>query len=133
MFTKRNTIQKQLILSAVAKLNIHANAEQVYEFLAKDNPHISKATVYRNLAQMADSGQLQSAGVFNGATCYDHNLHTHYHFACDKCGAIFDVEKNSLQQDIIENFVNSYANNDFKIKNHNLSFSGICKKCDGDN
>ena len=46
---RRNTIQKQLVLEAVAQLHNHPTAEQVYAQVVKEHPTISKATVYRNL------------------------------------------------------------------------------------
>ena len=42
---KRNTIQKQLVLEAVAQLHNHPTAEQVYAQVVKAHPTISKATV----------------------------------------------------------------------------------------
>ena len=41
---KRNTIQKQLVLEAVAQLHNHPTAEQVYAQVVKAHPTISKAT-----------------------------------------------------------------------------------------
>jgi len=70
---KRNTIQKQLVLDAVKELNIHATAEQVFEYVVKKHTSISKATVYRNLSQMAESGELLNIGSFYGSAHYDHN------------------------------------------------------------
>ena len=123
MNAKRNTIQKNLIYNAVKELNIHANAEQVYEYVVAVHPSISKATVYRNLGQMAQSGELLNIGNFYGATHYDHNCHNHYHFICEKCKRVFDI--NTRFPDV-ENIKSPEG---IKIKTHNLSFSGICDEC----
>ncbi|MCL2234523.1 MAG: transcriptional repressor [Firmicutes bacterium] len=124
---KRNTIQKQLILSAVKSLNIHATAEEVYEHVVKDNPSISKATVYRNLSQMAKDGELLNIGNFSGSAHYDHNLHEHHHFVCNKCGAVFDVDCDLAMLEQLKKTIPH--SNDFEIKNYNLSFDGVCSKC----
>jgi len=123
MNAKRNTIQKNLIYNAVKELNIHANAEQVYEYVVAVHPSVSKATVYRNLGQMAQSGELLNIGNFYGATHYDHNCHDHYHFICEKCKRVFDI--NTRFPDV-ENIKSPEG---IKIKTHNLSFSGICDEC----
>jgi len=123
MNTKRNTIQKNLIYNAVKELNIHANAEQVYEYVVAVHPSVSKATVYRNLGQMAQSGELLNIGNFYGATHYDHNCHDHYHFICEKCKRVFDI--NTRFPDV-ENIKSPKG---IKIKTHNLSFSGLCDEC----
>jgi len=124
MNIKRNTIQKQLIFDAVKALNIHATAEQVYEYIAKENPSISKATVYRNLSQMAEAGTLLNIGSFFEATHYDHNVHKHYHFACKACNAVFDVDGD------FPDLINLLEKTEkFDVTNCNISFSGLCKKC----
>jgi len=126
-FAKRNTIQRQLILDAVKALDIHATAEQVYEYLVKTTPSISKATVYRNLSQMAVAGELLNAGNLGGITHYDHNTHEHYHFVCNLCGAVFDVE---CDIDLIARIKNSVKPSiKFELENYNLSFNGACRFC----
>ena len=42
---KRNTIQKQLVLDAVAQLADHPTADEVYAHIAQKHPTVSKATV----------------------------------------------------------------------------------------
>jgi len=121
---KRNTIQRQLILEAVKELNIHANAEQVVEYLSKKHPAIGRATVYRNLNSMSESGELLRAGNFYGTTHYDHNCHEHYHFICSSCKKIFDVEGNL--NDVFERFRTTEG---FDIMDCNISFSGLCWEC----
>ena len=49
---RRNTIQRKLVLDTVRNLD-HPNAEQVYGEIITKHPHISKATVYRNLNLLA--------------------------------------------------------------------------------
>ena len=124
MENKRNTIQRQLILGAVKELDIHATAEQIIEHLTHNYPSIGRATVYRNLSQMADSGELLRAGSFYGSTHYDHNCQEHYHFICSACRRIFDVE-GSLS-DVYKKLKHTVG---FDIDNCNISFSGFCWEC----
>lgn len=56
---KRNTIQRTLVLEAVNHLRSHATAEEVYDAIVQQHPHISKGTVYRNLNQLAKDGEIQ--------------------------------------------------------------------------
>ncbi|MCL1789272.1 MAG: transcriptional repressor [Oscillospiraceae bacterium] len=123
----RNTIQKQIILNAVKELNIHASAEQVYEYIIKTHPTISKTTVYRNMKQLADSGKLLNIGIHHGATHYDHNCREHYHFICDDCQKIFDVDNFPFVFSEIRNKIESMGG--FKISNCQLSFTGLCPIC----
>ena len=120
---KRNTVQRQLIFDAVKDLNIHASAEQVVEYLGKKHPSIGRATVYRNLNYMSETGELLRIGSFYGTTHYAHNCHEHYHFICDSCRRIFDVEGSI--SDIYERF----DTEGFDITECNVSFSGLCWEC----
>ncbi|MCL2035710.1 MAG: transcriptional repressor [Oscillospiraceae bacterium] len=124
MDNKRNTIQRRLIFDALKELNIHATAEQVYEHVAAGHPSISKATVYRNLGQMSESGEIINIGSFYGSAHYDHRCHDHYHFICEKCKRVFDI--NSYFPEICSHITNADG---FEIKSHNLSFSGLCREC----
>ena len=67
---KRNTIQKQLVLEAVAQLHNHPTAEQVYAQVVKAHPTISKATVYRNLASLSEDGRLRHLPMPAGHAYY---------------------------------------------------------------
>ena len=121
---KRNTIQRQSVLNAVKELNMHATAEQVYEYVVRKHPAISKATVYRNLNQMSESGELLNIGNFHGSTRYDHNCHKHHHFVCEKCKLVFDVESDF--SDIPVRIGNAEM---FYITSYHLSFCGLCRNC----
>ena len=127
MEVRRNTIQRQLVLNAMKELDIHASAEQVYEYVFKQYPTISKATVYRNLSQLAESGELLNIGSFNGSTHYDHQCHKHYHFMCDSCKRIFDVEGEF--SDLSSIFVRLGCTEGFDITGYSISFSGTCWDC----
>ena len=121
---KRNTIQQQLILNAVKELDMHATAEQVHDHIVKANPSISKATVYRNLAQMASDGALLNAGNANGATHYDHNVHKHYHFFCSRCKKVIDV-----QGDFPDILALLNKSDEYQATSCNVSFTGLCAGC----
>jgi len=124
MAIKRNTIQRKLILDAVAELNIHATAEQVYDYIAQKHPSIGRATVYRNLGQMSEAGDLLKICSYNGSTHYDHNCHDHYHFICKSCKRVIDVERQ------IPSLLTEFENMDgFDITDCNVSFSGLCWDC----
>jgi len=120
----RNTVQRQLILDAVKELDIHATAEQVYEFVTHKHPSISKATVYRNLNQMSQAGELLNIGAFSGRTHYDHRCHEHSHFVCEACSRVFDVESDF--SDIVDRVAGHHG---FDVRNYQLSFEGLCWDC----
>ncbi len=67
-----------------------------------------------------------NVGTFFGAAHYDHNLHEHYHFVCDRCRLVFDVN------DYLPALAEQVAGmDDFMITGLQLTFSGICRYCNG--
>ena len=124
MGNKRNTVQRQLVYDAVQELNIHATAEQVYDYIAERHPSVSKATVYRNLGKMVESGELLNIGNFFGIARYDHNCHEHYHFICEDCRRIFDVDG-----DFAGIVSKIKGTEEFDITSFHISFSGLCRGC----
>ena len=113
-----------MILSTVMALDMHASAEQIYERIVTKHPSISKATVYRNLNQMVEAGELLNIGDFGNSAHYDHNCHKHYHLMCYACKRIFDVEGD--YSDIIKKSENTKG---VDIKDFHLTFHGVCWDC----
>ena len=73
--TKRNTIQRHLVIAAVRFLADHPTAEEVYDRIAMEYPDISKGTVYRNRNPLVVSGPvLGKVSVPSGADRFDHIL-----------------------------------------------------------
>jgi Fe2+ or Zn2+ uptake regulation protein len=123
----RNTVQRNLILESVGELHNHPTAEDVYKKVSMEYPSISKATVYRNLKQLARMGKvkkIESAGLSDH---YDHQCHDHYHVLCTTCNKVFDVEMDFLT-DLIDR-VNDKEG--FVIDSHDIMFKGTCPKCRG--
>ena len=122
---KRNTIQRKLVLEAVNRLKSHATAEEVYDEVVREYPHISRGTVYRNLKQLSEAGEIRKLEVPGGADRYDHRTFSHYHVRCMKCGRVFDVE-----MDYIEHLEQSIRDDHgFIINGHDIMFRGICPEC----
>ena len=122
---KRNTIQRSLILDVVNRMHTHVVADEVYEAVIKIHPAISKATVYRNLNQLAESGQILKVEVPNGADCFEALHDLHYHVKCLDCGRIFDVELEYMKD--LEKAIKN--NHGFEFSGHEIMFKGVCPEC----
>ena len=121
---RRNTIQKSLVFDAVNRLRCHATAEEVYDFVKKEYPSISKATVYRNLNLLAEENKIRKIEIPGEPDRFDHIVGPHYHAKCIKCGKIFDIDAD------IKISLDSIAKaNDFAIEDFDILFRGVCPKC----
>lgn len=122
---RRKTIQRDLVLAAVNRLQNHATADEIYEEVAKEHPTVSRGTVYRNLKQLCDAGEIRKLEVPGGADRYDHLCHNHYHARCLKCGRVFDVE-----MDYIDNLAAAIRDaHGFEVSGHDIMFKGVCPDC----
>lgn len=121
----RHTVQRQIILNAVQKVHKHLTAEDVYQDTQKDNPSISKSTVYRNLHRLVKDGAIRLVLLPDSPERFDARLQHHYHFSCNICKNIFDVDMDYLSQ------MNSavQAMYGFQVDDHDVIFKGICAKC----
>lgn len=121
----RNTIQRSLILESMNKLKCHPTAEEVYADIAKKHANISRATVYRNLNQLTECGEIRKIEIAGGADRYDDQCHDHYHVKCMKCGRVFDVDMETIPN--LEKQVKDWQG--FSFSGHDILFKGICPKC----
>ncbi|MCL2129902.1 MAG: transcriptional repressor [Treponema sp.] len=122
---ERSTVQRQIILAALQKMNTHPAIEEVYTEIKKEHPAISKTTVYRNLRQLAKEGIIRQVSLPDGLERYDRLTAQHYHFKCLECDGIYDVEIEYLKG-IDGKIKEKYG---FKVDRHDVVFTGVCLKC----
>ena len=87
----RKTHQTDLVMQVVSALD-HPTAGDVLGAVRKQDPAISRATVFRVLAEAAESGELQRLVLAGSSDCFDVTLGRHAHMVCRRCGAVSDVE-----------------------------------------
>ncbi|AEC02176.1 Fur family transcriptional regulator [Parasphaerochaeta coccoides] len=124
---RRKTIQRQLVYDTVCRRCDHPTAEEIYEEIVAERPHLSKATVYRNLNFLVESGRVLRVHVPHAPDRFDHTLMDHHHIHCSACGAVSDVAL-----DISESIHASLLNGDasgYKIHGYDLIFNGLCPDC----
>lgn len=125
---KRNTMQRQIVLHIVKELQNHPTADQVYDKAVAQYPNISRTTVYRNLKQLVEEGEIGKIEIPSGADRFDHAQEHHYHIRCEGCNKLFDVEMAYL--DGLEFAVGK--NQGFQITGHTILFRGLCPQCQKD-
>ena len=124
---KRNTIQRSLVFEAVNKLQSHATADEIYEKVVTEHPNVSRATVYRNLKLLSETGYIRKIEIPGGADRFDHLCHDHCHVKCEKCGRVFDVDLEYITG--IEK--NIKDDRGFKFTGYDILFRGLCPDCQG--
>lgn len=125
MKTVKFSRQREAIKEYLLNTKEHPTADTIYEHIRTIIPNISLGTVYRNLNLLVSNGEILKLISKDGKDRYDALISNHYHFICDKCGGVEDLMIDSLI-DIEE--VNK-LNHDLLIQSHDITFTGICKKC----
>ena len=126
MKQKRNTLQKGIVFDVFREMHNHPSAGMVYEAVHEKYPEISKATVYRLLAEAAEEGDILRLKLTEANDRYDVTLGRHYHIVCRKCGAVADV-KTSVDEKSVLNLTEGFEN--FSVEDIHVEFTGLCEKC----
>ena len=87
----RNTLQKEIIHRTLCRMGNHPTAAMVYDQVHREQPTISRSTVYRVLSQMAAEGACLRLGTAGGDDRYDGDTRRHSHIRCRACGALADL------------------------------------------
>ena len=85
------TPQRISVLKELDK-KTHPTIDDLYDSLKKENPSMSLATVYKNLATLKEKGVVIEVNVADGKMRYDIYSKPHIHLVCQQCGAIEDVD-----------------------------------------
>ncbi|MBO5286590.1 MAG: transcriptional repressor [Clostridia bacterium] len=118
----RNTAQRSAILEFLRSRRHHCSAVQVYDAVREKIPNISLGTVYRNLGQLLESGEIISVEAVDKCIYYDGFIENHAHFVCNACKEIFDfpIEEESRK---------ALKDAGFMVENERVIYYGLCKKC----
>ena len=126
MKQKRNTIQKGIVFGVFHELHNHPSAGMVYEAVHEKYPEISKATVYRLLAEAAEEGEILRLKLTEADDRYDVTLGRHYHITCRCCGAVADVTT-TMDESALLGLTEGCES--FLVEGMHLEFSGLCENC----
>lgn len=119
----RHSRKRDAILNQLSDRYDHPTAETLYAELKDAIPDLSLATVYRNLKQLEEWGELISITT-EGATRFDRNVRPHSHFFCRKCGSVKDLDNDN--EAILAIGQQNYAG---LIENCASNFYGVCPEC----
>ena len=118
----RSTAPRQALVRTVAVKDSHFSAEELHREL----PMVGRATVYRGLNLLVDTGILCRVLLEDGSLHYQlsHRGH-HHHMICTQCGLSQDL----LGCDIDGMLTEKTTQHQFRMEGHRLEVYGRCQKC----
>jgi len=119
----RKTRQRDAIRNAVSGARRPLGPNEVLEAAQRDVPKLGLATVYRNLRQMHEEGELRAVEVPGQGVRYEiAGLKHHHHFCCRGCSRVFDVQG-------CPGGLDGMVPDGFKLESHELLLFGLCPAC----
>ncbi len=121
----RKTRQREVILHVLRSTKSHPTADWVYQEVRKEMPNVSLGTIYRNLRTLTEMGEALELSYGSTYSRFDGNPENHYHFVCEACGEVIDLDIPVIAQ--LEANVSVQAK--VEVTHHRLEFYGRCEHC----
>jgi Fur family ferric uptake transcriptional regulator len=123
----RVTLQRRAIIDTVFETEEHFTAEQLLDWSRKKDKSVSRATVYRTLPLLTESGLVREMDFGKDYKFYDPNYAehpNHNHIICQDCDKIveFESEKIAAIEDEISHKLG------FLVKAQRLQITGSCEE-----
>lgn len=122
-------MQRSLIYDTVKANCVHPTAEWVYNRLKPEYPQLSLGTVYRNLNQLADNGDILRISIPGMPDMFDATTKPHYHLVCECCNKVQDVYLPELSKAVEDMKGLILKNKASTITRHEIVFWTICSEC----
>ena len=117
--------QRERILALLRSTDAHPSANWLFGKLKKEFPSLSLGTIYRNIGILVHQGLIGRIAFGSTLDRLDANVSEHYHFICEKCGAIIDLKIPVVRA--MDRRVP--ASEGFEVHRHSVEFYGLCPKC----
>jgi Fur family ferric uptake transcriptional regulator len=123
----RYTREREYIIKEIFSRHDHFDVDSLYLRLRNKGMNISKASVYRTMPLLLETGLVQEVFHEDGHMHYEHIYgHQHHcHLRCLQCGRIVEFRDDTLNH-LTERLAQQY---NFDIKGHKWDIVGFCPKC----
>lgn len=126
---KRLTQERDIIVREVFADHEHFDVDEIVARLDRpqDGRRVSRATVYRTIAQLEEAGLIRKVARANDREVYEHDYGypQHDHFICDKCGTLIEFRNEAISA-VLEQVAQEKG---FRMTGHRLEAVGICAEC----
>src|SRR5712664_4033658 len=123
----RLTSQRQVIIDTVFDTDQHFTAEELLAWSRRRDKSVSRATVYRTLPLLTESGLVREMDFGKDHKVYDPNYaeHPHHnHIICQDCEKIVEFDSEKIEK--LENEISHRLG--FSVKAHRLQITASCEE-----
>lgn len=121
------TKQRREILDFLLKTRKHVTPEEIYRDLNRSDPSLGRATVFRTLHLLEDSGFANKISFPDGRHGYEHNFSRphHDHMICVQCSGVIEFSNSTIER-LQDEISRRYQ---FTPLWHRHEIFGRCRKC----
>ena len=125
------TRQRLAIFEALAASREHPSAEDIHRAVRKRIPHLSLATVYKNLEALRDIGAVSDVNALHEHGRYEAALpgtgagSPHHHLVCIRCRKVVDLHDAGLGDLQVSD------SQGFEVHALKVQVEGVCPECAG--
>ena len=123
----RVTSQREAIIDSVFSTDQHFTAEQLLEWSRRRDQSVSRATIYRTLPLLTESGLVREMDFGKDHKFYDPNYAdhpNHSHIICQDCEKIVEFESEKIEK--LEDEISHRLG--FAVKTQRLQITGSCEE-----
>ncbi|MEK7676929.1 MAG: transcriptional repressor [Verrucomicrobiota bacterium] len=123
----RITSQRQAIIDTVFSTDQHFTAEQLLAWSRDRDKSVSRATVYRTLPLLTESGLVREMDFGKDYKFYDPNYAdhpNHSHIICQDCEKIVEFDSDKIEK--LENEISHQLG--FSVQSQRLQITGSCEE-----
>ena len=123
----RLTAQRQAIIDTAFSTRQHFTAEQLLAWSRRRDKSVSRATVYRTLPLLTESGLVREMDFGKDYKFYDPNYaeHPHHnHIICQDCEKIVEFDSPKIER--LESEISQRLG--FSVKTHRLQITASCEE-----
>jgi Fur family ferric uptake transcriptional regulator len=121
------TKERKAVLREIFLHPGHLEAEELAHKLRKKRKRASRATIYRTLDILVESGIVRKVDLGHGHSHYELELdHPHHeHMICLKCGRVLEFSDKAIEKDLNRLCQRS----GFEHSSHRFQVFGYCDRC----
>ena len=123
----RLTQERIQLLTLIASLKGHFNAEELLDRIKARKIPVSRATVYRILPVLVNAGLIQQSLLSEGQARFEvtWNRDHHDHLICSSCNRVVEFQHSTIEI-LQKEIANKYG---FVLEHHVMELVGRCFQC----
>jgi Fur family ferric uptake transcriptional regulator len=123
----RRSSKRDFIVSVFLRQEGHIGADHLVDLIRREDPKISRATVYRTLQWMEDAGIARRVDFGEGKFKFEHTYRhpRHFHLICKSCHQSFEFQSSDIET-LIEDVSSARG---FTPAKSVLQIYGTCEAC----